>query len=334
MSTAPLPNQSPQAPPKGALRIIFFIVFMDLLGFGVIIPLMPIYARQFQASPLEVTLMFAIYSACQFIASPILGAASDRFGRRPVLILSQIGSALGYLLLGVVTMHSWQAARMGLWLVYLSRVIDGLSGGNISTAQAYIADVTTPQTRSHGMAMLGVAFGIGFAAGPFLGGIFGEHHASWPAYIAAVFSGAAAVGTFFWLPESNVHKPTEAELWLHPSNFAPVLKNAAIFQLLLVGFSMMAAFVMMEASIVMFMADRFGYGPRYASWVFAYSGLIIIVVQGRFFRPLVKTFGEWNLGVVGPVLGAAGMGGYVEAGGWPPLCVLLIGGALNAAGRS
>jgi len=334
MSTVPLSYEAPQPPPKSALRIIFFIVFMDLLGFGVIIPLMPIYARQFQASPLEVTLMFAIYSACQFIASPILGAASDRFGRRPVLILSQIGSALGYLLLGVVTMHQWHAARMGLWLVYLSRVIDGLSGGNISTAQAYIADVTTPQTRSHGMAMLGVAFGIGFAAGPFLGGIFGEHHASWPAYIAAVFSGGAALMTFLKLPESMVHKPTEAELWLHPGNFAPVLKNAAIFQLLLVGFFAMAAFVMMESSIVMFLADRFGYGPRYASWFFAFLGVIIILVQGGLFRPMVKIFGEWNLAIVGPILVAAGMGSFVEAGYRPLLIILLVGGALNASGRS
>jgi MFS transporter, DHA1 family, tetracycline resistance protein len=328
----PLPPSS--SPPKGALRIIFFIVFMDLLGFGVIIPLMPIYARQFNASPLEVTLLFAIYSACQFIASPILGAASDRFGRRPVLILSQIGSALGYLLLGVVTHHPWHAAKLGLWLVYLSRVIDGFSGGNISTAQAYIADVTTPQTRSHGMAMLGVAFGVGFAAGPFLGGIFGEHHASWPAYIAAGFSAIAALLTYLKLPESMVHKPTEAELWLHPSTFAPVLRNAAIFQLLLVGFFAMAAFVMMEASIVMFMADRFHYGPRYASWFFAFSGVIIIIVQGKFFRPLVKVFGEWNLAIVGPILVAAGMASYVEAGFRPLLTILLIGGALNAGGRS
>lgn len=307
---------------------------MDLLGFGVIIPLMPIYARQFNASPLEVTLLFAIYSACQFIASPLLGAASDRYGRRPVLIVSQIGSAVGYLLLGVVTQHPWHAAKMGLWLVYLSRVIDGLSGGNISTAQAYIADVTTTETRSHGMAMLGVAFGVGFAAGPFLGGIFGEHHASWPAYIAAVFSATAALLTFLKLPESMVHKPSEAHLWLHPSTFAPVLKNAAIFQLLLVGFLAMAAFVMMESSVVMFLADRFHWGPRYASWFFAFSGVIIIIVQGKFFRPLVKVFGEWNLAIAGPILVAAGMAGYIEAGLRPMLTILLIGGTLNAGGRS
>src|SRR5207247_11287928 len=115
----------------------------------------------------------------------------------------------GCLRLGVGCMHSREAARMGFWLVYLSRVIDGLSGGNIPTAQAYIADVTTPQTRSHGMAMLGVAFGVGFAAGPVLGGIFSEHHPSWPAYIAAVFSATAALLTDLKLPQSMLHKPTE-----------------------------------------------------------------------------------------------------------------------------
>jgi len=136
------------------------------------------------------------------------------------------------------------------------------------------------------------------------------------------------------LPESMVHKPTEAELWLHPSTFAPVLRNGAIFQLLMVGFFAMAAFVMMESSIVMFMADRFHYGPRYASWFFAFSGVIIIIVQGKFFRPLVKVFGEWNLAIVGPLLVAAGMASYVEAGFRPLLIILLLGGALNAAGRS
>jgi DHA1 family tetracycline resistance protein-like MFS transporter len=334
MSTpAPLPPSS--SPPPHALRIIFIIVLMDLLGFGLIIPLMPIYARQFNASPLQVTLLFAIYSACQFIASPILGAASDRYGRRPVLILSQFGSALGYLLLGLVTQHHWVNPNVGLALVYLSRVIDGFTAGNISTAQAYVADVTTPQSRSRGMAILGVAFGLGFAAGPFLGGIFGEHHPSWPAYIAAGFAALAAVMTFLKLPESMVHKPTEeAQLWLHPSTFKPVLRTPAIPQLLLVGFLCMAAFVMMEASIVMFLADRFHWGPRYASWFFAFLGLVIIVVQGRLFGPLVKIFGEWRLAIAGPLLIALGMACFIEAGFKPVLTILLLGGALNAGGRS
>jgi MFS family permease len=132
-----------------------------------------------------------------------------------------------------------------------------------------------------------------------------------------------------------VHKPAEeAQLWLHPSTFKPVLRVPAIPQLLFVGFLCMAAFVMMEASIVMFLADRFHWGARYASWFFAFSGLIIIVVQGKLFGPLVKIFGEWRLAITGPLLVALGMACYIQAGFKPMLMILLLGGALNAAGRS
>ena len=120
---------------------------MDLLGFGIIIPLLPFYATNYHASTLDVGLLFSVYSACQFIAAPILGAISDRFGRRPVLIFSQLGSAVGYLLLGFVMQVHWAHPGYALSLLFVSRLIDGLSGGNISAAQAYISDVTTPQTR-------------------------------------------------------------------------------------------------------------------------------------------------------------------------------------------
>src|SRR3954470_24408580 len=129
--------------PKSALLIIFFIVFMDLLGFGVIIPLLPFYVPNQQEHSLQVGLLFSIYSICQFIAAPILGAISDRHGRRPVLIVSQLGSAVGYALLGWVSLQPWRVTGLGLTLIYVSRIIDGISGGNISTAQAYISDVTT-----------------------------------------------------------------------------------------------------------------------------------------------------------------------------------------------
>src|SRR5580704_12400923 len=132
-------DYEPNPPPKGALFTIFLIVFMDLLGFGIIIPLLPLYASQYHASPLDVGLLFSIYSGCQFVASPILGAISDRFGRRPVLIFSQLGSSLGYLLLGVVMNLHWAHPEYALLLIYCSRFIDGISGGNISTAQAYIS---------------------------------------------------------------------------------------------------------------------------------------------------------------------------------------------------
>ncbi len=153
-------------PPKGALMIIFFIVFMDLLGFGMIIPLLPLYAKNYQATAFQIGMLFSIYSACQFIASPILGVISDRFGRRPVLVFSQLGSAIGYLLLGIVMEVHWTHTGYALALIYVSRIIDGLSGGNISTAQAYVSDVTTNENRAKGMGVLGAAFGVGFAFGP------------------------------------------------------------------------------------------------------------------------------------------------------------------------
>src|SRR5438128_4214582 len=194
-------------PPKGALGVIFLIVLSDLLGFSVIIPLLPFWARKYHASDFQVGLLFAVYSVCQLIGSPILGLISDRFGRRPVLIVSQVGSVIGFLLLGYATHGDWSGATgLGLTLVYLSRVIDGLSGGNISTAQAYISDVTTAETRAKGMGMIGAAFGIGFTIGPALGGILGHFDDSLPAFAAATFSFIAAMQTYFRLPESRVHK--------------------------------------------------------------------------------------------------------------------------------
>src|SRR5205809_443379 len=135
-------------PPRGALGVIFLIVLADLLGFSIIIPLLPFWARKYHASDFQIGLLFAIYSICQLIGSPILGLISDRFGRRPVLIASQVGSVIGFVLLGVATHGNWASPTLGLTLVYLSRVIDGLSGANISTAQAYISDVTSPRDRA------------------------------------------------------------------------------------------------------------------------------------------------------------------------------------------
>src|SRR3954469_3586376 len=196
MSEPPEVDDAPMAthqPPKGALGAIFLIVLADLLGFSVIIPLLPFWARKYHASDFQVGLIFAIYSVCQLIASPILGLVSDRFGRRPVLIASQIGSMIGFVLLGYATLGDWShAPALGLTLIYISRVIDGLSGGNISTAQAYISDVTTAENRARGMGMIGAAFGIGFTIGPALGGILGHFGDSLPAFAAAAFSAIAA----------------------------------------------------------------------------------------------------------------------------------------------
>src|SRR6185295_3416441 len=147
------------APSRSALLTIFLIVLIDLLGFGIILPVLPDYIRKFDASStssFHIGAVTAIFSAFQLVAAPILGAISDRYGRRPVLFFSQMGSAAGYLLLGYVAQHDWASATVGLALLYVARSIDGISAGNISTAQAYIADVTSLANRSRGMALLGI----------------------------------------------------------------------------------------------------------------------------------------------------------------------------------
>jgi len=331
----PVSSAEPGAPPKGALVAIFLIVLSDLLGFGVIIPLLPFYALKYQATALQVGLMFSIFSACQLVASPVLGLMSDRFGRRPVLLLSQIGSVIGYLLLGYATAHEWTNVALGLTLVFISRAIDGISGGNISTAQAYIADVTTPENRAKGMGLLGAAFGIGFSTGPAIGGILGHYHVSLPAFAAALFSLLAAVQTYFRLPESRVHVPSEeSEVWLHPSRFKPILRDRLLTQLLLIGFVTMVAYVMLEATFALYLKAIFDYGPREVGWFFAFIGVIIIVVQGKSIGFLTRLFGEWRLVIFGGLLVSAAMLAYVEVAWQPRVMLVLLGCLLNATGRS
>jgi DHA1 family tetracycline resistance protein-like MFS transporter len=330
------PTENPStAPPRGAIFAIFLIVLSDLLGFGVIIPLLPFYALKYAASAFSVGLMFSIFSACQLIASPILGLMSDRFGRRPVLLLSQIGSVIGYLLLGYATAHEWTNLSLGLALVFLSRAIDGLSGGNISTAQAYIADVTTAQDRAKGMGLLGAAFGMGFATGPAIGGLLGHYHVSLPAFAAALFSLTAAAQTYFRLPESRVHVPSEeSEVWLHPSRFKPILQDRLLVQLQLIGFVTMVAYVMLEATFALYLNAIFKYGPREVGYFFAFIGVIIIIVQGRSIGFLTSLFGEWKLVIVGGLLVSLAMATYVEVAWRPTVMLVLLACLLNAAGRS
>jgi MFS transporter, DHA1 family, tetracycline resistance protein len=336
MSDAAMSDQPGTQPPKGALGIIFLIVFMDLLGFGIIIPLLPLYAKDYQASALDVGLLFSIYSACQFVAAPILGAISDRYGRRPVLVLSQLGSSLGYLLLGVVMNLHWIHPFYALLLIYGSRFIDGISGGNISTAQAYISDVTTPQNRARGMGVLGAAFGVGFAVGPALGALLVTFHPALPGYFAAAMSFGAMLQTYFRLPESRVHKPAASSQWLHPSRFAPIFRHGRLVQLLLIAFISMAAFVMLESMIALFLSSdhTFHFRDWQVGLYYAYLGVIISIVQGGFIGRLTKRFGEWRLAIVGPVFVALGMGMLAVVGFEPTLLILLLGGAVNAIGRS
>ena len=336
-------NQSQRVASSKALWTILFIVFMDLLGFGIILPQLPFYALRYNVSPVQVGLLFSIYSICQFLAAPVLGLISDKFGRKPVLVFSQAGSAIGYALLGLVTQLDLPNVTAAIALIYLARIIDGISGGNISTAQAYISDVTTPATRAKGMGMLGAAFGIGFAVGPVLGGLIGNdsNHASWPAFTAAGFSLLAMVLSAVWLPESHSDRPVNEEAWLHPSRFKPILTQPVLFQLLLTSFIAMTAFTMMEGTIAEYLHATFTFGPKHTpygmrqtSYYFAYIGVFIMYVQGRLMGQLVKKYGEWIVSVSGAAIVTVAMLLYFGTHFYPVLPMLLFAGAVNAIGRS
>src|SRR5919205_428801 len=180
---------------RSPLLVIFVTVFIDLVGFGIVIPVLPFYVEgtKFDASPRVVGLLFASYSIMQLIFTPILGRLSDRYGRRPVLFFSLLGTSLGFFILGFATT---------LWMLFAGRIIDGITGGNISTAQAYIADVTTEENRAKGMGLIGAAFGLGFIFGPALGGLMSRFSPEAPFFFAAGLAALNATALYFLLPES------------------------------------------------------------------------------------------------------------------------------------
>jgi DHA1 family tetracycline resistance protein-like MFS transporter len=329
--------ENPSPPPKSAMRTLALITLTDMFGFGVIIPALPFYALAYKATAFQVGLIFALFSICQFFATPILGIWSDRRGRRPVLMISQAGSATGYLLLAIVTLIDWPSAQLALFLIYLSRIIDGISAGNISTAQAYVSDITGPKDRAKGMGLLGAAFGIGFALGPAAGGVLAHFHVSFPALSAALLSAAAMLLTYLYLPETRTHRPaTEGVLLLDPRRLLFVFRNSTLLQLMILWFLSMGAFVMMETTIALFLArsDTFRFEELQVGLTFALAGLMIIVVQGGLIGPLTTRFGEWHLAIAGPVLVAMAMGLFVWTGYQPLLSVLIVAIIANSVGRS
>lgn len=324
----------PEAP-KGALLTIFGVVLVDMLGFGLVIPLLPFYAEQFKASELGVGLIFAIFSLCQFFATPILGAWSDRVGRRRVLLISQTGNALSYLLLAWSTQHHWNSLSVGLGMLYLSRVVAGLTSGNISAAQAYISDVTTPENRTKGMGVLGAAFGFGFALGPALGGMLAHYvHMSAPAWAAAGLSMAAAVLCITFLKEGKRRVSSDAGNYFHPRRFAPLIANKPLLKINAMWFISMVAFVSGDAMIVLFLNRSMGYSQREVAWYLLLVGVVILITQGRLVGMLQKHFSEWGLCISGILI--AGVGSLLTAGvAWThSLSLLIVSAIVVAFGRS
>lgn len=279
------------------LVLIFVIVFIDLIGFGMVIPILPIYAQDppFLASPLEIGWLVSIYSWMQFVFSPILGKLSDNYGRRPVLFVSLLGSAVGYVVLG---------AANSLLLVFVGRIISGITGGNISAAQAYIADVTTRENRAKGMALFGAAFGLGFVLGPAIGGVLSKYGVHVPFYFAAVLSLVSAAAVYLILPESRKPKP-ETEETEKPSRIAEMLaalREPRFGTINLNYFLLVTAFSIMTYAFVLYTAFTFGYNAEQNGYLFAFVGLAAVFGQGVLFNLLVRRFGETRLTAVGCIM--------------------------------
>ncbi len=324
----------PKSTPKG-FWLLFLIVLVDMLGFGLIIPLLPFYALKFNASELQVTLMLSVYSLCQFVATPILGSLSDRVGRRPVLVFSQLGTTSASVILGIATAMHFKDATLGLGVVYFTRVIDGISGGNVSAAQAYVSDIVPKEQRAKYMGLLGAAFGMGFALGPGIGGLLGHFNEALPPFAAALFSLTAATLAYLKLPESLKNPAIAPESGgSHFMRSARLMKQPILAQISMVWFLSMFAFVTMESVFALFLKDFFKFGELGVGMTFMLAGVMIIVVQGGLIGRLKDRVGEWTLAVAGPLLFATAMLLYAQSSFAPAVFLLVLAVIFNALGRS
>lgn len=295
---------------KSALLIIFLTVFIDLVGFGIIIPLSPYLAKQYGATPFQVGLLMAIYSLMQFIFSPFWGGLSDRIGRRPVILVSLLGTGVAHLIFAYST---------SIEMLFISRAFAGIAGGNLSTAMAYVADVTGTKDRSKGMGMVGAAFGLGFILGPFLGGILGEvgmKISSEPPFgMGFPALGAAALcGINFLFALKSLHETLPPEKRKKSANegsrferMTKYFRRPVIGPMLAVSFLGIFAFAQMEAVLFLLVNDRFGWGMSTAAFAFAYVGVVSAFTQGYLVRKLLPKWGERLLLVWGLGLSALGL---------------------------
>jgi len=310
--------------------IIFLTIVIDLIGFGIFIPVLPFYATSepFNATPFQLGLLIASFSVMQFIFSPVLGSLSDKYGRRPVLFVSLLGTATGFFIVGFATT---------LWMVFAGRILDGITGGNISAAQAYIADVTTKRNRAKGMGLIGAGFGVGFVLGPALGGILSKYGNHVPFFFAGGMALINAVALYFFLPESLKKNGTTKQVreLNRVAEILNSLREPSFRTLIVVYFLIVVGFTIMTTSFSLYTKVRFGYNAEQSGYLFTFVGVLAILIQGGLFGRLVAVLGEAKLVVIGCLLltGSLFAVPYVgpEYGG---LVGLLIGTAFFSIGNS
>lgn len=271
------------------LAVIFTIVFIDLVGFGIVLPLMPAYAAEAHITPAQIGVLITSFSLLQLLVSPLWGAASDRIGRRPVLLIGLVGSTASYVLF---------AFAHGFWTLLLSRVIAGTMGATVGVAQAYVADITPPERRAQSMGILGAAFALGFILGPALGGVLYSYSHSAAGLAAATFCGVNALAALVWLPETGQHLSHRAQgrVALGPLT-APL---AATFLLI-------AAFAVIHVSLPLIASAELHLSTRRIGMLFAFAGMVSAIVQGGLVGRIAPRVGEARLAGVGAALMALGL---------------------------
>ena len=285
---------------KKALSFILFTTFLAFMGFSIIIPVLPFIVKKYLPSgdinevAWYVGLLMSIYALCQFISAPGLGALSDRFGRRPILLISLFGSVIGYILFGI---------GGSLWMLFLGRIIDGLTGGNISTIYSYIADITEPKDRGKYFGMLGAAGGVGFMLGPAIGGFTSLISLSAPLYLAAAVTFINIIWGYLVLPESihNDHKVKKLNLLhLNPfTQFNHIFSIEALKWLFIISFLFFLGLMAMQGNASVYFHDIFQWNPSQISIVFFLVGLIDIIAQGFLIRKLLPIFGDFKVALIG-----------------------------------
>ncbi len=279
------PNQ------KRLFTVIFLIAFLNLIGFGMIIPLLPYYAKTFAASTVDVGLLVSSYAIAQFIGAPIWGRISDRYGRRMPLLISHLGAIISYIIFGLANT---------LWLLFASRIFGGVMNGNISVAQAYISDITGPRDRAKGLGIIGAAFGLGFVFGPVLGGILSQWGYDIPAYAAALLNFINLFAIYYLLPESLILKkkqPTDIKILrlFDVKALQAALIRPLVGPLLSIRFFFSLAFSTFTTVFAIYAEDALHLTAQVTSYILAYVGLIIIFVQGVLIGKLTRRFTEGAL---------------------------------------
>ncbi|MEW6278088.1 MAG: MFS transporter [Candidatus Eremiobacterota bacterium] len=314
----------PEASPKEKKRAylaLFLTVFTSLIGFGIVIPLLPSYGKAAGGSPWLIGWLFASYSLAQLVAAPVLGELSDRFGRRPVILGSLIGTAVSFVMM---------ALAQDLTMLFAARILDGLSGGNISTARAYVADITHEQNRAKTYgALIGVAFGLGFVMGPALGGLLFRIDLSAPAWLAAALSLAATFIALVWLPET-VHSSTAKRPPVLAS-LPVVLAQPAMAFLLLVDYLVWSSLSVYQTTFPLFAEKRFHWTPDQIGLVLAGVGLLGAFTQGGMVAPLVRRLGERKVLTLGIAVSSLGLLAVARAHTPTALLVALIPAVLGSS---